>query len=195
MNFYPPKINEKFSAPKNVGQMENANAVGTGATFVCGAVLWLYLRIDTKSKEILEAKFKTNGCGFLIASADVLAEAIVGKKLIELHGLEDNFFQRKLENELGNFDVHRRHCLDLTLKTLRNAFADFRIRQVEEFSGEKALICTCFGVSEETIENLIKEKSLKTVEDVTDACSAGGGCGSCQPLIEDILDVYWRERV
>ena len=57
VSFYPPKINEMFSAPKNVGKLENANAVGTGATFVCGAVLRLYLRIDTKTKEILEANY------------------------------------------------------------------------------------------------------------------------------------------
>ena len=192
MSFYPPKINENFSAPKNTGKVENANAVGTGATFVCGAVLRLYLRIDLKSKEILEAKYKTNGCGFSIASADVLTEMIIGKKLIELHGLDDNFLQRAIENELGNFDDHRRHCLDLTLKSLHNAFADFRAFQIEEFSGEKALICTCFGVSEETIENLIKTKSLETVEGVTDVCNAGGGCGSCQPLIQEIIDTTGR---
>jgi NAD(P)H-nitrite reductase large subunit len=65
---------------------------------------------------------------------------------------------------------------------------DFRAFQIEEWSGEKALICTCFGVSEETIENLVKENSLETIEEVTAACNAGGGCGSCQPLIQEIID-------
>ena len=195
MSFYPPQINGKFSAPKNASKLENANAVGTSATFVCGAVLRLYLRIDIKSKEILEAKYKTSGCGFSIAAAEILTEAIVGKKLIELHGLDDNLLPEIIEKKLGNFENHRRHCLDLTLQSLQNAFDDFRSFQIEEFSGEKALICTCFGVSEETIENLIKSESLETVEQVTDVCAAGGGCGSCQPLIRDILDVYWREEV
>lgn len=195
VSFYPAKINEKFSAPKNVGLLKNANAVGTEATFVCGAVLRLYLRIDAESKQILEAKYKTDGCGFSIASAEVLTSAIVGKKLTELHGLEDDFLQKVIEHELGSYGKHRIHCLELTLKSLQNAFANFRASQIEEFSGEKALICTCFGVSEETIENLIKTESLETVEQVTDACGAGGGCGSCQPLIEDILEVYWREIV
>ncbi len=193
MNFYPPKINERFSAPQNVGKVENANACGTGATFICGAVLRIYLRIDTKSKEILEAKFKTNGCGFLIASADFLAKLIVGKKLIELHGFDDNFFQSRIEEEFGNFENHRRHCLDLTLTAVKNAFADFRVTQIQEFAGETALICTCFGVSEDTIENLIKVKSLETVEEVTDVCNAGGGCGSCQLLIQEILDTTAHE--
>jgi NifU-like protein len=195
MNFYPPKVNEKFSAPQNVGKLENEDAMGAGATFVCGAVLRLYLQIDVQSKEILEAKFQTNGCGFSIASAEVLANQIVGKQLIELHGFDDNTARNDIQNELGNFEMHRRHCLDLALNALRNAFADFRVRQIEEFNGEKALICTCFGVSEETIEDLIKTKALESVEQVTDACKAGGGCGSCQPLIQEIIDVIRLEEI
>ncbi len=192
--FYPEKITERFHEPKNVGGATGANAVGTNATFVCGAVLRFSLRIEKDSKEIVEAKFKTNGCGYLIAAAEVLTERIVGEKLNEIHVLDKSVLQDAIESELGQFANHRRHCLDLCLETLQDAFADFRAFQIEEFTGEKALICTCFGVSEETIENLIKENSLETVEEVTDACNAGGGCGSCQFLIEDILDVYWRER-
>lgn len=168
--------------------MPDANAVGASATFICGAVLSFTLLIDRATKQVRAAKFKTNGCGYLIAAADALADAIVGKKLTELHSFDRRILESAIENELGKFSEHRKHCLDLATETLRNALADFRARQIEEFAGEKALICTCFGVSEETIENLIREKSLESVEEVTDACSAGGGCGSCQPLIQEILD-------
>lgn len=192
--FYPEKISARFHAPKNVGGAAGANAVGTNAAFVCGAALRLSLRIEKNTKEILEAKFKSNGCGYLIASADVLTGKIIGKKLNELHGLDKSVLRNLIESELGEFENHRKHCLDLCLETLQNAFADFRAFQIEEFTGEKALICTCFGVSEETIENLILEKSLETVEEVTDACGAGGGCGSCQPLIQEILDIYRLEN-
>jgi NAD(P)H-nitrite reductase large subunit len=50
------------------------------------------------------------------------------------------------------------------------------------------LICTCFFVSEQTIEHEIKSRGLTTVREVTAACSAGGGCGSCRQLIVEILD-------
>ncbi len=195
MSFYPKKISEKFSAPKNVGIAASANAAGSSATFVCGAILRLTLRIETNTKEILDARFQTNGCGSLIASADVLTEKIIGKRLVELHGLDKQTLQTEIEGELGTFENHRRHCLDLTFDALQNSFADFRDRQIEEFAGEKALICTCFGVSEERIENLIKEKSLETIEEITDVCNAGGGCGSCQPLIQEIIDTVWREEI
>ena len=103
MSFYPEKISEKFHAPKNVGKAASANAVGTSATFVCGAILRLTLRIETNTKEILDARFQTNGCGFLIASADVLTEKIIGKRLVELHGLDKQTLQTEIESELGTF--------------------------------------------------------------------------------------------
>lgn len=195
MSFYPKKISEKFHAPKNVGISRDANAVGKGATFVCGAVLRFTLRIDCQTKKIREAKFKTNGCGYLIASAEMLAGKISGKHLTELHSLDEQFFTLEIKDEIGEFPENRAHCLALAIETLQSAFADFRYAQIEEWTGEKALVCTCFGVSEETIENFVADKALETVEEVTDVCRAGGGCGSCQPLIQDIIDVIWREEI
>ena len=195
MSFYPPKISERFHAPKNVGRADEANAAGTNATFVCGAVLRFTLRIEKQTKKILEAKYKTNGCGFLIAEAETLAQKITGKHLTELHKLDEQSLYSEIEKDTLEFPNSKKHCLELALETLQSAFADFRARQIEEFTGEQALICTCFGVSEETIENLIKTNSLETIEDVTDACNAGGGCGSCQPLIQEIIDSLWREEI
>lgn len=195
MSFYPKRISERFRAAQNAGEAVNTNAVGTNATFVCGAVLRFTLQIDSATKTILDAKFKTSGCGYLIASAEWLAEKIVGGKLTEIHHFDKQVLEEELENEFGKFAESRTHCRDLALETLRSAFADFRLAQIEEWTGEKALICTCFGVSEETIENLVKSNSLESVEEVTDACKAGGGCGSCQPLIQDIIDIALREEI
>jgi NifU-like protein len=194
VNFYPKKISEKFRALKNTGKAENANASGTSATFICGAVLRFYLRIETETKRVAEAKFQTNGCGFLIAAADVLSDEITGKNLREFHGAGNGVLETRIESELGKFSAHRKHCLEICLEALQNAFTDFRHLQIEEYAGEKALICTCFGVSEETIENIIDANSLETVKEVTDICSAGGGCGSCQFLIQEILDVRQMEN-
>ncbi len=188
MSFYPEKIGEKFRSPRRAGRAAGANAVGTEASFVCGAAARFTLRIERETKEILEARYQTNGCGFLIAAAEKLAEKLAGGKLTELHGLDHAELQREIENEIGEFPSSRRHCADLCLDALQAALADFRAAQLEEFTGEKALVCTCFGVSEETIERAVNENSLETVEEVIDACRAGGGCGSCQPLIQDILE-------
>jgi NifU-like protein len=58
----------------------------------------------------------------------------------------------------------------------------------DDWAGDEALICTCFFVSERTIEREIKTHGLTTVREVTTACNAGGGCGSCHQLIQEILD-------
>ncbi len=195
MKFYPAKINEKFERPQNIGVAAGANAVGTSASFACGTFVKLFLRIEKDSKQIVEAKFKTSGCGFMIAAAETLCEKIKGRKLVELHGLDKSVLQREIEIELDEFPAHRAHCLKACLEALQTAFLNFRTAQIEEFAGEKALICTCFGISEETVEILVKDKLLETVEEVSDACRAGRGCGSCQPLIQDIIDVVWRERI
>lgn len=185
MSFYPDKINEHFRKPKHAGKAGKTNAVGTGASFVCGCFVRFYLEINGQ-KQIKEAKFKSNGCGFTIAAADVLAETIVRKKLTSLHGL--NKLKAEIERELEKFPAHRKHCLEICIDALSQAFADFRALQIEEFSGEKALICTCFGVSEETIEKILAEDEAETVEEIGEICNAGTGCGSCQFLIQEMLD-------
>ena len=195
MSFYPPEVSEKFHSPENAGRIDSPDAVGTQATFVCGAVLRVMLKIDQHSGQITAAKFQTDGCGFLIASADILTKEITNRTLSELHGLDEKVTRKKIEEKLEVFPPDRTHCLKLAIKTLQAAFADLRRAWLEEWSGEKALICSCFGVSEETIENLVAENSLQTVREVTERCRAGGGCGSCQPLIQEIIDVNFREQM
>ena len=124
----------------------------------------------------------------MIATADFLVETIKGSKLSDLHGLNKEELSQKINREFGILPKERSQCVDVCIEALRVAFAGYRVRQIEEFRGEKALICTCFGVSEETIEAHIKQDSLETVDEVTQICNAGGGCGSCRMLIQEMID-------
>jgi NifU-like protein len=191
--FYPDKINDLFSAPKRTGKAAETNAVGTGASFLCGSFVRFYLEIDLPTKEIREARYQTNGCGFTIAAAEVLAEKIAGQKLTGLRGLNHAEFFGQIESRLGEFPAGRRHCAEICFDALQAAFGDFRALSIEEFAGEKALICTCFGISEEMIQSVIGEASAETVEEVGDACSAGTGCGSCRFLIQELIDIHELE--
>ena len=194
MSFYPPKINELFSAPQRAGKAAKPNAVGTGVGLICGSFVRLSLEIDAPTKEIRDARYQTNGCGFAIAAAEVLTKKIVGQKLTGLHGLNDAEVFGEIESALGEFPDARAHCAGICFDALEAAFTDFRALQIEEFAGEKALICTCFGVSEETIQTLISENDAESVEDVGALCHAGTGCGSCRFLIQELIDVHALEN-
>ena len=194
MTFYPDKINRLFSAPRRAGKAARANAVGTGVSFVCGCFVRVFLEIDTETKEIRDARYQTNGCGFAIAAAECLAEKIEGRRLTELHGLDHAELLAKIESALHKFPATRTHCAELGFDALQGALGDFRALQIEEFAGEKALICTCFGVSEETIQQLISTHRVETVEEVGDACHAGTGCGSCRFLIQELIDIQELEN-
>jgi len=185
MAVYPEKICKRSRSPLCAGKPENTNAVGTGVGLRCGSFVRFYLDIDSVSGEIREARFKTNGCGYAVASADVLAESITGSNLKDLHGLDAAEYHSA---QLGEYPAGRSHCKEMGLDALRAALADHRAFLLEEFQGEKALICTCFGVSEETIERTITAQMPETVEEVTRLTRAGGGCGSCRMLIQEMLD-------
>ena len=125
----------------------------------------------------------------MTAAADVLCDIVKGSQLGDLPGLDDDELRTEVFDRLGAFPEGREHCLVTAVSALRAAFADHRARVVSEFAGERALICTCFGVTEETIEAQIAAGRLESVEEVTAATRAGGGCGSCRMLIQEMLDI------
>jgi NifU-like protein len=190
MSFYPSQIQEHFDEPRNVGEMESADATGEAGSLLCGAVLRLALKIDPARQTIADAKFKVLGCGFLIACASALTETVKELPLSKAAVLSE----AAITGWFGSLPIDRMHCAALCREALHLALADYHSARQEEWIGDEALICTCFGVSETSIERAIQQRSLRTIEQVTRACNAGGGCGSCRLLIEDILDDYWRTR-
>ena len=188
MSFYPPKIQNRFDSPKNSGVIAAASADGRSASFQCGSFVSFSLRIDADAKMVSAAAFRSNGCGYMIAAADYLVETVIGRKLSELNGLNQDELQSKIHAEFEAIPDDRLQCVEVCIDALREAFADFRGRQIEEFRGEKVLVCSCFGVTEERIEDHLRQMSIKTVEDVSQVCNAGSGCGSCRMLIQEMID-------
>jgi NifU-like protein len=191
MPYYPSRINEHFLAPQNVGDIQEADANAEAGSFTCGAILRLSLQIDRAAQTILDAKFKAAGCGYLIASASLMTEIIKGLTTAEA-AAASRLLQEALREHFGATPVEKAHCAHLCSEALRESVAHYSQRVRDEWTGEEALICTCFGISEKRIEQRVSENRLRTVGDVTRACNAGGGCGSCHPLIEEILENYWR---
>jgi NifU-like protein len=186
--FYPEKISDRLLNLRFTAKMRAFGATGGSSSLVCGVFVCISIAVDPVTGQISAAGFSGNGCGWLTAAADCVCEWILGKRIIELHGLDDAEIIAAVELALNEFAPARRHCLELAIEAVHYAFSDYRIKQLTEWNGESALVCTCFGISEDKIERLISENWIKTVAQVTSACGAGGGCGSCRPLIQDMLD-------
>jgi len=187
---YPKEISQKLSGLRHARIGKNPNAVATAANFVCGTFVRFFLSIDVRDRSVIEASFSSNGCGFTLAAAEVLAKTVEGKALNELHGLALDELTNAIQKTIGDVPPDRDECIASVIEALRGAFADFRARQIEEFQGEKALICTCFGIAEETIDALIATEAVDSIEKVAVLCNAGSGCGSCRMLIQEMLDSH-----
>ncbi len=89
--------------------------------------------------------------------------------------------------EAARLDAGDTNCAALARDALLDAIREYSNAARDDWAGDEALICTCFFVSERTIEREIQTHGLTTVAEVTRACNAGGGCGSCHQLIQEIL--------
>ena len=178
-------VSELFFNPRNVGEAGEPRFIGRSGSFQCGAILRVSLHID-ESQRITEAKFKAAGCSVLVAAASLLIDEVIGKTTGEAAAAAQCL--DKLAEKLGTLPAERNECVLLACEALVSAIRSYSDSAREEWEGDEALICTCFCVSERTIEREIQENALRTIAQVTAACSAGGGCRSCYPLIEDILE-------
>jgi NifU-like protein len=178
-------VSELFFNPRNVGEAGEPRFIGRSGSFQCGAILRVSLHID-ESQRITEAKFKAAGCSVLVAAASLLIDEVIGKTTGEGAAAAQHLDQ--LAEKLGTLPADRNECVLLACEALVSAIRSYSDSARDEWDGDEALICTCFCVSERTIEREIQENGLRTIAQVTAACSAGGGCRSCYPLIEDILE-------
>jgi NifU-like protein len=183
-------VPEHFFNSRHVGEAAEPHFIGRSASFQCGAILRVSLHID-ESQRIVEAKFKAAGCSVLVAAASLLIDEVTGQTT----GAAAAVAQRleRLEEKLGAVPAERNECALLACEALLSAIRTYSDSARDEWEGDEALICTCFCVSERTIEREIQQKTLRTIAEVTAACSAGGGCRSCYPLIEDILQEVNRK--
>ncbi|MBG0775814.1 MAG: Fe-S cluster assembly protein NifU [Desulfovibrionaceae bacterium] len=180
---YTDKVKEHFLNPRNVGELEGANAVGEVGSLACGDALKLFLKVGDDGR-IEDATFQTFGCASAIASSSALTELVKGKTLDEALKLTN----RDIAEYLGGLPKEKMHCSVMGQEALEAAIKNYRGEAVdahEHHEGE--IVCKCFGVTDETILKVIRENGLKTVEEVTFHTKAGGGCGDCIPRLQELL--------
>ncbi|MGC8866705.1 MAG: Fe-S cluster assembly protein NifU [Elusimicrobiales bacterium] len=192
---YSERMMEYFRNPKNVGEIEDADAIGEVGSIVCGDALKLTLKIDPKTHIILDAKFKTFGCASAIASSSALTEMIIGKTIEEAARITN----QDIANFLGGLPQQKMHCSVMGMEALEAAIENYYTKKgIKRIIGEQyRIVCKCFNVSEKTILKAIEVNNLKSVDEVTHFTKAGGGCGRCKGEIEKIIKDFWagKERL
>jgi len=130
---YSEKVMEYFMHPRNVGEIPNADGVGKVGNPVCGDIMALYIKV--KDGIIVDAKFKTFGCGAAIATSSMVTEMVKGKPIEEALRISN----KAVAEALGGLPPVKMHCSLLAEQALKSAIKDYYERQGVQppFSEEK----------------------------------------------------------
>ena len=116
---YTEKVMEHFKNPRNVGEIPDADGVGTVGNPVCGDLMTIYIKV--KDNRLVDIKFKTFGCGSAIATSSMITELAKGKTLEEALKIT----RANVADELGGLPAVKMHCSNLAADALHAAIKDY----------------------------------------------------------------------
>ena len=117
---YTDKVMEHFRNPRNMGEIPNADGVGTVGNPVCGDLMTMYIKV--KDDRLEDVKFKTYGCGAAIATSSMTTELAKGKTLDEAMKIT----RASVADSLGGLPKVKMHCSNLAADALHAAIDDYR---------------------------------------------------------------------
>lgn len=180
---YTDKVMDHFRHPRNVGSIENPDGKATVGSLACGDALTFMFKLGPDGR-IAEAKFQTFGCASAVASSSALTEMVIGKTVEEAERITN----RQIADYLGGLPDQKMHCSVMGREALEAAIHNYRTGEENVVQVNDEIVCTCFGVSKSEIERVTRENHLHSVDEVTNFCKAGGGCGMCRDRIQEIVD-------
>ena len=116
---YSEKVMDHFSNPRNVGELADANAVGTVGNAKCGDIMKIYMKIEDDI--VKDVKFKTFGCGAAVATSSMATELVKGKTIEEALGLTNKAVVEALEG----LPPAKIHCSVLAEEAIKAAIQDY----------------------------------------------------------------------
>lgn len=119
---YSEKVMDHFMNPRNVGEIENADGVGQVGNAKCGDIMKMYLKIENDI--IVDAKFKTFGCGAAVATSSMATELVVGKTVEEALQITN----KAVAEALDGLPPVKMHCSNLAEEAIRAALDDYKRR-------------------------------------------------------------------
>ncbi len=116
---YSEKVMDHFANPRNVGEIEDANAVGEVGNAKCGDIMKIYMKIEDNT--IKEVKFKTFGCGAAVATSSMATEMVKGKTIDDALKLTN----KAVMEALDGLPPAKVHCSVLAEEAINAAIYDY----------------------------------------------------------------------
>ena len=117
---YSDKVLDHFKNPRNVGEIKNADGIGSVGNPVCGDMMTMYIKV--KDNHIEDIKFKTYGCGAAIATSSMTTELAKGKTLEEAMDIT----RQSVADALDGLPPVKMHCSNLAADALHEAIKNFK---------------------------------------------------------------------
>ena len=118
-SLYSEKVMEHFRHPRNVGEMKNPDGIGHVGNPICGDIMELYIKV--KNNRIIDAKFKTFGCGAAIATSSMITGMVKGKTIEEALKISN----KAVVEALDGLPPVKMHCSVLAKDALKSAIDDY----------------------------------------------------------------------
>ncbi len=122
---YSQKVLEHFRNPRNMGEIKDADGIGTVGNPVCGDMMTIYIKV--KEGRIEDIKFKTFGCGAAVATSSMITELAKGKTLEEAMKIT----RKDVAEALEGLPPVKMHCSNLAADALKAAIEDYRKKSGE----------------------------------------------------------------
>jgi nitrogen fixation NifU-like protein len=123
---YSEKVMDHFKNPRNVGEMEDPDGIGTVGNPVCGDMMTMYIKVE--DNVLKDIKFKTFGCGAAIATSSMTTELAKGKTLVEAM----NLTRENVAEALEGLPPVKMHCSNLAADALHEAVKDYMNKKGEK---------------------------------------------------------------
>lgn len=187
---YTDTVKDHFMNPRNIWKRDEGfqpEGFGEVGSLACGDQM--RVGITVRDGRIDQIRWLTYGCASAIASTSMMSEMVKGMSLEEAYRITPSM----ITDKLGGLPQHKFHCSVLGDKALRAAIDDYLAKAglPNTLKGSVAkVICECKNVTDQQIEELVENGSVKTLEDLTRLTGLGTGCGKCISRAKDLLEEY-----
>ena len=197
---YSKIVSDRMNNPLHMGEFSEEDAKARNAKLIvadygaeaCGDSVRLYWLVDESTNTVIDACFKSFGCGTAIASSDMMVELCLGKTVeeaLKITNLEVEFALRD-DPETPAVPPQKMHCSVMAYDVIKKAVSIYQGVDLESLETAQ-IICECARVTLGDIEDAIRINDLRTVEQITNYTKAGAFCKSCvKPGGHEEKEVY-----